>query len=222
MLHRSASRSASASIPLGTKNITNRTSIPDELFKVISCVFVLADVSDFFFIFCFRGGEREEESEAKGGILLFGNRERGASEGCTPAPGGCRGGGGERFFSGRNVHQVVYTREVLVESILNHLTQITLPELVANCLGNVFVPNGIVSFRVRLSLKGDGTKVTERAQKADSRRKLQIFADSPLLPEIQAFGGGRKPQIFTENRRTPQIGLRHLRCITFSSALIVS
>ena len=72
--------------------------------------------------------------------------------------------------------------------------------------------------------------MTERAQNADFRRKPQIFADSPLLLEIQAFGGRRepqktadfrrKPQIFAENRRLPQIGLRHLRCVTFSSAQI--
>ena len=72
--------------------------------------------------------------------------------------------------------------------------------------------------------------MTERAQSADVRRKPQIFADSPLLLEIQAFGGRRKPQktadfrrkpkIFAENRRKPQIGLRHLRCVTFSSALL--
>ena len=57
----------------------------------------------------------------------------------------------------------------------------------------------------------------------------QIFADSPPFLEIQAFGGRRKPQktadfrrkpkIFAENRRKPQFGLRHLRCVTFSSAL---
>ena len=74
--------------------------------------------------------------------------------------------------------------------------------------------------------QGDGTKVTEKAQNAAFRRKPQIFADSPL--EIQAFGGHRKPQktadfrrksqTFAENRRKPQIGLRHLRCVTFSSA----
>ena len=40
-----------------------------------------------------------------------------------------------------------------------------------------------------------------------------------VLLENQAFGGRRKPQIFAENRRKPQIGLRHLRCVTFSSAL---
>ena len=75
----------------------------------------------------------------------------------------------------------------------------------------------------------DGTEVTEKAQNADFRRKPQIFTDSPLLLEIQAFGGRRKPQktadfrrkpkIFAENRRKQQIGLRHLRCVTFTSAL---
>ena len=71
--------------------------------------------------------------------------------------------------------------------------------------------------------------MTERAQNADFRRKPQIFADSPLLLETPAFGGRRKPQktadfrrkpkIFAGNRGKPQIGLRHLRCVTFSSAL---
>ena len=71
--------------------------------------------------------------------------------------------------------------------------------------------------------------MTERAQNADFRREPQIFADSPLLLEIEAFGGRRfsqktadfrrKPKIFAENRRKAQIGLRHLRCVTFSSAL---
>ena len=72
--------------------------------------------------------------------------------------------------------------------------------------------------------------MTENAQNADLRRKPQIFADSPLLLEIPAFGGRRKPQktadfrrkpkIFAENRRKPQIGLCHLRCVTFSSAFL--
>ena len=79
------------------------------------------------------------------------------------------------------------------------------------------------------TLKGDGTKVTERAQNAHLHRKPQIFANSPLLLEFQAFVGHRKPQktadfrrkpkIFAENRRKPQIGLHHLRCVTFGSAL---
>ena len=73
--------------------------------------------------------------------------------------------------------------------------------------------------------------MTERAQNADFRRKLQIFADSPLLLEIQAFGGRRKPQETADFRRKtadfcrkpeePQIGVRHLRSITFSLALSV-
>ena len=72
--------------------------------------------------------------------------------------------------------------------------------------------------------------MTENGQNADFRRKPQIFADSPLLLEIQAFGGrrkpqkttdfGRKPKIFAGNLRKPQIGLCHLRCVTFSSALL--
>ena len=47
--------------------------------------------------------------------------------------------------------------------------------------------------------------MTVRAQNADLHRKAQIFADSPLLLEIQAFGGRRKPQIFVESQ------LRHLQ-----------
>ena len=43
----------------------------------------------------------------------------------------------------------------------------------------------------------------ERAQNADFRRKLQIFADSPPLLEIQAFGGRRKSKlIFGKGMRT--------------------
>ena len=74
--------------------------------------------------------------------------------------------------------------------------------------------------------------MTESTKNADFRRKPQIFADSPLRLEIPAFGGRRKPQkiadfrrkpqIFAQNRRKPQIGLRHLRSVTFSSALIVA
>ena len=47
--------------------------------------------------------------------------------------------------------------------------------------------------------------MTDRAQKADSRRKPQIFADSPLLLEIQAFGARRKPQKTADFRRKPKI-----------------
>ena len=52
------------------------------------------------------------------------------------------------------------------------------------------------SVEVHLSFwgaQGDGTEVTQRAQYADFRRKPQIFADSPFLLEIPAFGGRRKP-----------------------------
>ena len=37
-----------------------------------------------------------------------------------------------------------------------------------------------------------------------TRRKLQIFADSPLLLEISAFGGHKKPQKTADFRRKPQ------------------
>ena len=75
--------------------------------------------------------------------------------------------------------------------------------------------------QIRARLKG--TEVTERAQNADFRRKPQIFADSPLLLGTwraqETVENRRKPKIFAENRRKPQIGLRHLRCVTFSLAL---
>ena len=67
--------------------------------------------------------------------------------------------------------------------------------------------------------------------------KTQIFAENRRFSQIHPFswkfqhlpfGGRRKPQktagfrrkpkIFAENRRKPLIGLRHLRCVTFSSA----
>ena len=47
--------------------------------------------------------------------------------------------------------------------------------------------------------------MTERAQNADFRRKRETFADSPLLLEIPAFGGRRKPQKTADFRRKPQI-----------------
>ena len=48
--------------------------------------------------------------------------------------------------------------------------------------------------------------MTEKAQNADLRRKPQIFADSPLLLEIPAFGGRRKPQKTADFfRRKPKI-----------------
>ena len=40
---------------------------------------------------------------------------------------------------------------------------------------------------------------------ADFHRTPQIFADSPLLLEIQAFGGRRKPQKTADFRRKPKI-----------------
>ena len=47
--------------------------------------------------------------------------------------------------------------------------------------------------------------MTERAQNADFRRKPQIFADSPLLLGIHAFGRRRKPQKTADFRRKPKI-----------------
>ena len=47
--------------------------------------------------------------------------------------------------------------------------------------------------------------MTEKAQNADFRTKPQIFADSPLLLEIQAFGERRKPQKTADFRRKPKI-----------------
>ena len=65
---------------------------------------------------------------------------------------------------------------------------------------------------------GNGTKVTESAQNADFRRKPQIFAGSPLLLGIQAFGGCRQPQIFADNRSLSQetAGNRSLGSVTLS------
>ena len=65
--------------------------------------------------------------------------------------------------------------------------------------------------------------MTERAQNADFRRKPQIFADSPLLLEIQAFGGRRKPQKTADFRRKPQIfaepaGNRRLGSVTLGAS----
>ena len=70
----------------------------------------------------------------------------------------------------------------------------------------------------------------ERAQNADFRRKPQIFGEnhpfSWKLNHLEGAGNHRKPQIFArkpkifaENRRKPQIGLHHLGSVTFSSAL---
>ena len=60
--------------------------------------------------------------------------------------------------------------------------------------------------------------------------KTQIFAENRRFSQIHPFswkfkqfrGAGflqKTEEIFAENRRKPQIGLRHLRCVTFSSAL---
>ena len=58
--------------------------------------------------------------------------------------------------------------------------------------------------------------MTERAQNADFRRKPQIFADSPLLLEIQAFGGRRKLQETADFHRKPKktAGNRKLGSVT--------
>ena len=45
--------------------------------------------------------------------------------------------------------------------------------------------------------------MTEKAQNAGFAEKPQIFAESPLLVEIQAFGGRRKPQKTADFRRKP-------------------
>ena len=47
--------------------------------------------------------------------------------------------------------------------------------------------------------------MTESTQNADFRGKPQIFADSPFLLEIPAFGGHRKPQKTADFRRKPKI-----------------
>ena len=66
--------------------------------------------------------------------------------------------------------------------------------------------------------------MTEKAQNADFRRKPQIFADSPLLLEIPAFGGRRKPQKTADVRRKPQIfagkpqGNRRLGSVTLGAS----
>ena len=68
--------------------------------------------------------------------------------------------------------------------------------------------------------------MTEKAQnpdfRAENRRFAQIFAFSPGNSSIwraqKTADFRRKPKIFAENRRKLQIGLRHLRCVTFSLA----
>ena len=75
--------------------------------------------------------------------------------------------------------------------------------------------------KVMARLKGR-TKVSEKAQNADFRRKPQIFADSPLLLENQAFGlqGRRRPQKTADFRRKPKIfaGNRRLGSVTLGAS----
>ena len=58
------------------------------------------------------------------------------------------------------------------------------------------LPLAVLRARLR-----EGPKVTDRAQNADFGRKLQIFADSPLLLEVQTFQGRRTPQKTANVRR---------------------
>ena len=72
--------------------------------------------------------------------------------------------------------------------------------------------------------------MTEREREREREPKTQTFAETRRFSQIHPFswkfkhlegtGNHRKPQIFAENRRKPQIGFRHLRCVTFSSALV--
>ena len=57
---------------------------------------------------------------------------------------------------------------------------------------------------------------------AENRRFSQIHPFSWKLKHLEGAGNRRKPQMFAEKRRKPLIGLRHLRSVTFSSALILS
>ena len=61
-----------------------------------------------------------------------------------------------------------------------------------------------------------------RAQNADFCRKPQILALSPGNSSIwsaqETAGFRRAPKIFKEKHKKPQIGLRHLRSVTFTSA----
>ena len=70
-----------------------------------------------------------------------------------------------------------------------------------------------------------GAQEEERAQNAYFRRKPQIFTDSPLHLEIQAFGWRRKPQKtrrFHRNRRFSQktAGNRRLGPVTLGQSLL--
>ena len=77
--------------------------------------------------------------------------------------------------------------------------------------------------RVKLILAAEFPAIPSSAMKIASERRCAILVHSaPRVLEIQAFGGRRKrrrPKIFAENRRKPQIGLCHLRSVNFSSSL---
>ena len=63
--------------------------------------------------------------------------------------------------------------------------------------------------------------MTERAQNADFRRKPQIFVDSFGQRRFsQKTGFSQKTEDFCRTPQETQIGLRHFRSVTFSSALI--
>ena len=75
----------------------------------------------------------------------------------------------------------------------------------------------------------DQGALTPYGDRPKRERERERERESPkrgfLLLEIQAFGGRRKTQktsgrqIFTENRRKPQIGVCHLRSVELSWAL---
>ena len=60
-----------------------------------------------------------------------------------------------------------------------------------------------------------GTKVTDRTPDAIFRRRPQIFADSPLLLEIEAFEGCRKPQKAADFRRKLYVYKVSIRVCSF-------
>ena len=53
-----------------------------------------------------------------------------------------------------------------------------------------------------------------------TERDPKHFCISSILSSQGTADFRRKPQIFAENRRKPEIGLHYLGCVTFSSALI--
>ena len=67
-------------------------------------------------------------------------------------------------------------------------------------------------------MTGESPKRRFSQKTADFRR----FTLSLKFQHLEGAGNAdvcRKPKIFAANRRKPQIGLRHLRSVTFSSAL---